>query len=89
MPRLRTDYCELVARDERRLEEREALNMIPVGVANGDERADERSCRHELIAKSANACASIENNQVIVVKPDLKAGGVTSIPDSLLAWRWN
>jgi hypothetical protein len=71
-----------VVLDEHGREERQALNMVPMGMGNKDMRGNGHFPGQRM-GQRVNAGAGVENDQIIVVGSDFYAGGVAAIFDSV------
>ena len=70
-----TDHGELRAADEVGSEEGEALDVVPVRVADQEVGVD---WALEHVAELADAGPAVDDDQVVVAGPDLDAGGVAA-----------
>ena len=79
---LRTDHRQSRAAHEVGTEEREALDVVPVRVADQEVRVDRAG---ELVAELADARSAVDDDQLTVVGADLDAGGVAAVAQRVTA----
>jgi hypothetical protein len=87
VPGLRSDDREFVPRDIEGLEKGEAVDVIPVRMADGEERLDRFTRRHQLIAEPPDAGPRVKHNEVVLVQPYFDARGVPAVPDGVFPRR--
>ena len=72
----------LIARDEKRGEERQALDVVPMGVADQQVAAKRLlPGLHQLRAEGQRTGAAIEHHERARVRPQLDARGIPPVPD--------
>ena len=80
---LAREDVDLVARAVERREERQALDVIPVRVADQDRglaAAVAEAALHQRLAEVADAGAGVDDDRIGVARPDLDTRGVPAVP---------
>ena len=80
---------EFVAGDERGHEEGEAVDVVPVGMAEEDVGAHGAAAAHEVEPEFAHARAKVDNEQRAVFGLDFDAGGVAAVANGIRSGRWD
>src|SRR5438067_385634 len=80
-------HVPFVAGDEDRGKERQALDVIPVSMAN-QQMPPQRlfAALHQLGAKRNRAGAAIEHYDSAGGRPHLDTGGIAAVPESIWTW---
>ncbi len=79
-----------VSRELKRLEERQPLDVIPVGVGKEDISGEDAvPLLHQHVAERTQSAAGIEDDQPVVRSGNADAGGVAAVPRGLGPRSWD